>query len=778
MHIVMLCQVLFRDTIGGAGRYLLMLAHGLQARGHEVTILAPQVGQATQRDESRDGVRILRYGPLRSLWHLPGAFQMIRRAFRRLQKESPIDLVGVHQPLAALSLLGEARDIPWVYHFQSPWEDESRLMRPRAAWDLLGLAALRLRRGIEHRVLQRARAVVTLSRAMQVLLLRRHGRIPAELRVVPGCVEVDRFTPIGQGTSDLRKHLGLPTDAQVLLTVRNLVPRMNLDGLIRAMRRIAEQRPKTVLVIAGHGPLAGALRRLVVSLGLEDHVRLIGAVPDEELVRWYQAATLFVMPSRALEGFGLATLEALACGTPVVGTPVGGTRELLEPLDPTCLSESADPEALADAILRMLRRLEDPAVRHAFSARCRAYASALDLATMAGRIEQVYREARRIRILHVHTLPIVSGSGLNTFLSMAGLPRERYDVELACAPGGRLLELVAGQGLQVHSLRHMVWAIRPIKDVLVVLELWRLIRTRRYEIVHTHNSKAGFVGRLAARLARVPVIVHTVHGFAFHAQEPRWRQFSYRVLERLGAWWCDRLVMISQPLIDWAVEARIAPRTKCVKVYSGIDVHAFRVRQANASLRAELGFRDHEFVVGEVAKLWRGKGHEVLLRAAASLKERIPELRLLIVGEGGLQNDLARLAKELGLADRIVFTGFRQDVPAVTHSLDVAVLPSLFEGMGRAVLEAQAAGKPVVASRVGGIPDLIADGKTGLLIEPGNVAHLADALLRLYEQPRLRQELGAQAQQAVVERFDAATMVRQLQGLYEALLQEWRAGRT
>ncbi|MBI3088128.1 MAG: glycosyltransferase [Candidatus Omnitrophica bacterium] len=787
MNIVMVTQFWFPDTLGGAGRYIHDLAAGLRARGHRITILTPRVPSAP-REDTLDGLRIVRYGPLRSWWQVPGSLWRIRRLFDQLHREHAFDLVVIQQSLPAFPLLLDqrARRLPWVYHFQSPWAEESRVARPPHPLNGVRRLSLWARHRVEHHVLSMARCRVTLSESMKELLCALHGLPPATVTVVPACVALERFHPV-PSRHPVRERLGLPQDRRMLLTVRNLVPRQNLDGLIQAMSRVVEERPDCLLLIGGSGPLAQPLQHVVASAGLQEHVRLVGVIPETDLPQWYQAADLFIMPSKALEGFGLATVEALACGTPVVGTPVGGTRELLSRLDPSLLCRDAGPEAMAAALLQTLARLSDPRLRQEWSSRCRAYAEQFSVGAMAERIEGLYARASRTRVLHVHTLPVISGSGLNTFSSMCGQRDAGFDVELACAApmasseaasraksrdavpdagDESLLDLVERQGLVAHRLRHMVWAIHPLHDLLVVVELWRLMRRRRYTIVHTHNSKAGFVGRLAARLAGVPVVIHTVHGFAFHAQEPWWKRRLYRVLERLAAGWCGRLIMISQPLIEWAVEAHIAPRDKMALIYSGIDVKTFQQPVDAAALRAGLGLRDGEFVVGEVAKLWEGKGHAVLLRAAASLTDRLPGLRLLIVGEGGLRPSLEQLAGELGIRERVIFTGFRSDVPALMQVVDVAVLPSFFEGMGRAVLEAQAAGRPVIASRVGGIPDLIADGASGILVEPGSVEQLADAIRRLHDQPALRSRLGEAARQAVGGRFDARTMVEQIIRLY------------
>jgi glycosyltransferase involved in cell wall biosynthesis len=379
----------------------------------------------------------------------------------------------------------------------------------------------------------------------------------------------------------------------------------------------------------------------------------------------------------------------------------------------------------------------------------------------------------RIRVLHVHTLPVISGSGINTFISMQGAPRERYAVELASAAGGGgagLHELVRRYGMTSHEVRHMAWDIDLREDALVVGELVRLMRRGAYDVVHTHNSKAGFVGRLAAYLAGVPVIIHTCHGYAFHDAETPLRRATFRALERLATAWCDRIIVISQPMMDWALAHHIAPPSKLVKIYSGIDTTAFQAPVDVTRVRAALGLRPEHFVVAEVAKLWEGKGHEVLLAAAAQLVPRLPELRVLVVGEGALRPRLEAETARLGLGAHVIFTGFRDDVPALLQAVDVCALPSFYEGMARAVLEGQAAGRAVVATRVGGIVDLVRDGETGLLVPAGDVASLAGALERLARDEGLRARLGDGARRAIGEQFEARTMVGQILALYEELL--------
>jgi glycosyltransferase involved in cell wall biosynthesis len=378
-----------------------------------------------------------------------------------------------------------------------------------------------------------------------------------------------------------------------------------------------------------------------------------------------------------------------------------------------------------------------------------------------------------VRILHIHTLPVISGSGLNTYLTMRGMDRTAYEVELACAPGGKLIELIRGQGMKVRLFKNLVQPLNPLKDLLGLIDLTRFLKRKRYHIVHTHNSKAGFIGRLAAKWAGVPIIVHTVHGFAFHDREPAWRQILFRNLERLASRWCDKMVFISQPLIDWALRDRIARREKILKIYSGIELDQFKPvpEEEKKALKKAWGIREEAPVVGMVSKLWEGKGHATLLQAFEGLKQEIPEAVLVIVGEGYLREKLADLVVRLGLKGSVLFTGFQMDVRRIIATFDVAVLPSFFEGMGRVLLEAMAMGKPVVASSVGGIPDLVQNGKNGLLVTPGSVSELKSGLLTLIRDKNLAEEMGKEGRKRISEEFSASRMAQSIEKLYRELLQ-------
>ncbi len=374
-----------------------------------------------------------------------------------------------------------------------------------------------------------------------------------------------------------------------------------------------------------------------------------------------------------------------------------------------------------------------------------------------------------INVLHIHTLPIISGSGLNTFLSMKGMDRNTFKVELACAPGGRLIDLVRENQMGVKTFKNLVQPLHPVKDILAVADLIYFLRKKRYHIVHTHNSKAGFVGRLAAKITGIPVVIHTVHGFAFHDQEPAWRQSLFRNLEKFASHMCDKMIFISQPLVDWALREKIVlRRDKIAKIYSGIDLEQFRpvTEEEKNSVREKWNIRHDDAVIGIVSKLWEGKGHEILIRAFKEVKKDIKRARLIIVGEGPLDNMLHDLVDRLGLSDSVLFTGFQMDVAAIISTFDVAVLPSYFEGMGRVLVEAMAMEKPVVASNVGGIPDLVKDNVNGLLITPGDVKGLADALKKLLNDKRLANIMGRDGRKGITDKYSADAMVRSISNIY------------
>ncbi len=379
------------------------------------------------------------------------------------------------------------------------------------------------------------------------------------------------------------------------------------------------------------------------------------------------------------------------------------------------------------------------------------------------------------RVLHLHTLDLATGSGLNTLATVRGLRTIGFEAELACGDpeggaGERLSAVAEREGVPVFRLRHLGRRTDPLRDARALAEIAGLVRRRGAQVVHTHNSKAGLLGRIAARACGVPAVIHTVHGWAFEQAGSAAARGLYRILERGAARLAHRTIVVSRALEAAAESAAIPGGARRTVLYSGIDLEAFRTAGRDGALRARLGADDRTFLVGQVARIWEGKGHETLLDAFGRLRRECPRARLVIVGDGPGRTALERRAAMTGLAPFVRFTGHREDVALVTAQLDAATLLSQYEGMGRVVVEALAAGVPVVASRVGGICELVREGENAFLVAPGDVGGVAAALGRLAWDEGLRARMAAAARTGVDARFDASRMVERIAEIYQEAL--------
>lgn len=359
MRLALVADVSMAEVIGGAERVLCEQARGLSRRGHQVHVLTRRRPEHRHLVEPIDAVTEWRY-PFDS-GSLPAAAMSVategRRLWQRVAKEQRIQAAICHQPFSALCVHTTPRVCPSLYVCHSLSFEEFQLRCPKPFSRLQALfyqAKVRMHRTVEKAVLKRSHHIVVLSDYTRDKLHRAHGLNTRDISVVPGGVDLDRFRPV-RDKAAMRQRLGLPTNAIVLLTVRNLVARMGLENLISAMTLVHRQEPRALLVIGGQGPLRDDLINAVSAGGLEKQVRFEGFVPEDRLPSYYQAADFFVLPTLDLEGFGLVTLEAMACGCPVLGTPVGGTVEILGRFDQDFLFKDTLPQAMAERILEKCR---------------------------------------------------------------------------------------------------------------------------------------------------------------------------------------------------------------------------------------------------------------------------------------------------------------------------------------------------------------------------------------------------------------------------------------
>lgn len=379
-----------------------------------------------------------------------------------------------------------------------------------------------------------------------------------------------------------------------------------------------------------------------------------------------------------------------------------------------------------------------------------------------------------LRICHLITRMIVGGAQENTLLSARGQAAHGHAVTLATGPSpgpeGRLLDRMAAPGVAVAEIPHLIREVRPWHDALAYRRLVRFFRGQRFDVVHTHSSKAGILGRLAARRAGVPLVAHTVHGQPFHANERWWRNRLFILAERRAARASDRIFAVCQAMVDQCVAAGVAPAAKYQVVYSGMELEPYLDGRRDPELRRQLGIPENAPVVGKIARLFELKGHDCLLAAAAQVIREVPETRFLLVGDGILRPALEAQAARLGIRDRIVFAGLVSpaEVPRYVAQMDILAHLSLREGLPRAVVQAFAAGLPAVGYPLDGTPEVIRDGQTGLLCPAGDAAAVAAALLRLLRSPREARALGAAGRALAVERFDWRRMVADLEAAYRA----------
>jgi glycosyltransferase involved in cell wall biosynthesis len=306
---------------------------------------------------------------------------------------------------------------------------------------------------------------------------------------------------------------------------------------------------------------------------------------------------------------------------------------------------------------------------------------------------------------------------------------------------------------------------------VALLRLRAYFRARRIDLVHTHSSKAGILGRVAAQLAGVPAIVHTIHGWSFNPTQPVPLSSAYAGLEKIAAGFTDRLIAVSAANRSVGIERRIGRPERYVVLHSGIDAGEFRRPRADRSaVRRELGFDDSHRLVGTIACLKPQKAPLDFVRAAAAAHQQEGSFRFVIAGDGELRSRLESLIRELKLQGVVRLLGWRRDIVDLLHAMDVFLLTSVFEGLPRAVLQAMAAGVPVVATAVDGTPEVVEHGVSGLLVPPGRPDLAARRLVELVRDERLRHRCVEQGRKRVGASFDIRRMLRELDRLYLSLL--------
>ncbi len=355
------------------------------------------------------------------------------------------------------------------------------------------------------------------------------------------------------------------------------------------------------------------------------------------------------------------------------------------------------------------------------------------------------------------------------------LDRNRFQVTIlsgaTCAEESHWVDEVRRNDICLAFLPELTREIAPLRDLMALVKMINFIRRGKFDIVHTNSSKAGILGRFAAALAGTRAILHTVHGWPYHEYMSGIRKRVYVNLERIAGEFTDRIIAVSELNVKKGLKFGIGRRDKYCIIRSGIDMNNFRKSEIDAERqKGKWKISPSARVVGTVTRLSRQKAPVDFVRMANEILKRNSEVTFLLVGDGPLRQETEDLVRDLGISNKVLLTGFRDDIPELLAMMDVFVLTSLWEGLPRVLPQAMAMGLPVVATCVDGVPEAVQHGRNGFLVQPGDFHSAAEYVLQLLEDKSLAQAMGKEGRQMVYPEFCVREMVSRTEHLYERLI--------
>ncbi len=601
--------------------------------------------------------------------------------------------------------------------------------------------------------------IVTNSFTGKEIIMREEGVKDDKVTVIYNGVDIDRFT--GNFIRDkVKERLGFSSDDFIVCCVGNLRSVKGHSYLIEAAPGIIKEFPNTKFMIVGSGPEEGFLANEVKRLGLTDAVVFLGSRDD--IPEMISIADICALPSLS-EGFSNAILEYMAAGKPVIATKSGGNPEIIEDGINGMLVDPANSAQIEEAIKGLINDSKKR-IGIAESAFVKVK-NKFKLSLMVTNYENLLKEKTG---LNIRVLNLISSNGLfgaeRVMLSLA--ENMNYDGTKSWVTAIRNshnphLEVI-DEAVKDGSPAEIVDSEGRF-DNRAVSQLKSIIKKNRINVINSHNYKANFLGLLASRKAKIPII----------ATNHLWTSsdFKLRLYELLDAFilnfFIKRIVAVSEDIKRDMVKRGI-PASKIEVILNGIRIGA--TGADNNDLRKSLGISTDATIVAVVARLSPEKGHTFLLKAMSAILKQKTNVTLLIVGDGLLRNSLEQEAAQLGINGAVIFTGYREDIKKIYAAADIVVQPSLREGVPIALLEAMSFGKAIIATNVGGVPGLIKDNHTGILVNSGSAEEIYKALSALLNDSGMRKRLGDNAKELVKNKFSLDTMLEKYKNIYQEVL--------
>ncbi|MFW6029785.1 MAG: glycosyltransferase family 4 protein [Halanaerobiales bacterium] len=383
----------------------------------------------------------------------------------------------------------------------------------------------------------------------------------------------------------------------------------------------------------------------------------------------------------------------------------------------------------------------------------------------------------RIKVLHIITRLANGGADENTLFTIKGLDFSSYDLDLMIGEENdpiMMNNLKLPKEVKLYKVKGLRRDISPYHDLLALFRIYRIIRAGNYDIVHTHIAKAGILGRLAAKMAGVPIIIHGIHGTTFPDTIHPLKQRLFRDIEKFTARYTDFFIPVGEDMKEKYIKAGVGKREQYQTVYSGMELNKFTnasnyTKKKREDIRTSLGIDQDQIVIGNVSKIQQRKGFTFYLDLAKKITDEYDNVVFLIVGSGPNEEQIKRKSEEMGLTDKVIFTGYRTDVEDIFAIFDVKVLTSLWEGLPRVLVQAAAVGKPIVTFDVDGAWEIVEEGKNGFIVPMKNVDAMNEKVRQLIEDDNLRKKMGLNSYKKVSELWTVEKMVTDIDHIYQKL---------